>query len=197
MGFFRVFRAYRKRGLLAASLLGAALLAVSFGFFGDLLLNRNFHAVIPGELYRSAQPRTSDLARYRDAYGIRTIVNLRGGNPGAGWYDAEVAEASKLGMTHLDFRMSARRVLSHDQAAELVALLEKAPKPVLIHCNGGADRSGLVSALYVAAIGKLGEDAAEKQMSIRYGHISLPFSFAYPMDETFELLEPWLGYGSS
>jgi protein tyrosine/serine phosphatase len=35
-------------------------------------------------------------------------------------------------------------------------VFRKAEKPILVHCNSGADRSGLVSALYVAAIAKLG-----------------------------------------
>lgn len=40
----------------------------------------NFHAVIPGEVYRSAQPLGAALARYRNEYGIRTVLNLRGSN---------------------------------------------------------------------------------------------------------------------
>lgn len=164
---------------------------------GALELTGNFHAVVPGSLYRSAQPTASDIARYRAAHGIRTIVNLRGANAGSPWYDAEIAEAKHLGIAHLDFRMSAKRELTQGAAADLIQLLERAEKPVLIHCNWGADRSGLAAALYVAAVAKLGEAAAEDQFSLRYGHLSLPVVAAYAMDRTFEALEPWLGFPDS
>lgn len=105
--------------------------------------------------------------------------------------------ARKLGIAHVNFGMSAGRELTQAQAANLIAILDRAEKPVLIHCKAGADRSGLASALYVAAVAKLGEDAAEQQISIRYGHISLPVSETYAMDRTFEALEPWLGFPDS
>ena len=34
--------------------------------------------VLPGEVYRSAQPNPRLLRRWKEAYGIRTVVNLRG-----------------------------------------------------------------------------------------------------------------------
>ena len=90
--------------------------------------------------------------------------------------------------------MSARRELTQAEAADLIGILKRAEKPVLIHCKAGADRTGLAAALYVAAVAKLGETAAENQISIRYGHISLPVSATYAIDRTFEALEPWLGF---
>lgn len=146
---------------------------------------------------RSAQPTAEDIAYYAKNYAIKTIINLRGDNSGSSWYDAEIAQAKALGITHVDFGMSASRELTQAEAATLVGILERAEKPVLIHCKAGADRSGLASALYVAAVAKLGETAAEEQISIRYGHFSLPLSEAYAMDRTFEAIEPWLGFHGS
>lgn len=167
------------------------------GYLGALQLTGNLHAVVDGALYRSAQPSAADIAHYQKTHGIKTIINLRGENSGSPWYDAEIAEAKQLGITHVDFRMSAKRELTQAEAAKLIAILDRAEKPVLIHCKAGADRSGLASALYMAAVAKLGEDAAERQISIRYGHISLPISSTYAMDRTFETLEPWLGFPDS
>lgn len=167
------------------------------GYLGALQLTGNFHPVVPGSLYRSAQPTATDIARYRKTYGIKTIINLRGENTGSPWYDSEIAEAKRLGIAHVDFGMSARRELTQAASADLIAILERAEKPVLIHCKAGADRSGLASALYVAAVAKLGEAAAEQQISIRYGHISLPVSATYAMDRTFEALERWLEFPGS
>jgi protein tyrosine/serine phosphatase len=167
------------------------------GYLGALQLADNFHTVRAGELYRSAQPSPAEIADYQKEYQIRTIINLRGASKGSPWYDAEIAESRKLGITHIDFGMSASRELTQTQAADLIAILERAKKPVLIHCKAGADRTGLASALYLAAVRKQGEAAAEAQLSFRFGHISLPVSSAFAMDRTFEALEPWLGYPNS
>lgn len=196
----RSWRAFKIRWIRALSTMVGlgALVAASVGcYVGALRLTGNFHPVVDGQVYRSAQPSAQDLAYYVTKYGIRTIINLRGSNKGLSWYDAEIAQARALGVTHIDFGMSAYRELSQLDAERLIAVLEQAQKPVLIHCEGGADRSGLASALYVAAVAKLGEAAAEDQISIRYGHISLPLSAAYAMDRTFEALEPWLGFPDS
>jgi protein tyrosine/serine phosphatase len=166
-------------------------------FYAYLIETTNFHPVIAGELYRSSQPSASTIAQLQKQYGIRTIINLRGDNSGHRWYDAEIAQAKELDINHIDFRMSSRHELSQEQAAQLVQLMRDAPKPLLIHCQAGADRTGLATALYLAAIGKSSERVAEAQMSIYYGHIGLPISAAYPMDATFEKLEPWLGLSSS
>ena len=146
-------------------------LAFSVGaYFGALQLTGNFHLVVANELYRSAQPTTFDIARYQKIYGIKTIINLRGENRGSSWYDAEITEAKQLGITHVDFRMSARRELTQAEAADLIGILKRAEKPILIHCKAGADRSGLAAALYVAAVAKLGETAAESQINPLWAH---------------------------
>ena len=171
--------------LAAALLLGGA-------YVGSLRLTGNFNPVVAGELYRSGQLSSSEIASFAKEYGIKTIINLRGDNSGQTWYDAEVAEARELGVAHLDFRMSARRELSATQAADLVALMKQAEKPLLIHCQAGADRSGLAAALYLAVVKKESPAQAAGQLSFRYGHFSLPFVPEYAMDRSFEALRPSL-----
>lgn len=175
---------------------GALVLAL-VGWLGLQQAIGNFHTVIAGELYRSAQPDAAAIRRWHDRYGIRTIINLRGANPGASWYDDEIATAAELGIEHRDFRMSASRHVDGDAAVALLAILRDAPRPILIHCQSGADRTGLASALYVAGIAGLGEERAEGQISLYYGHISLPGTAAWPMDQSWEALEPWLGFTES
>lgn len=172
-------------------------MVVAGGFYAHMLWTTNFHPVIAGELYRSSQPSATNIAEFQKQYGIKTIINLRGYNSGHHWYDKEVAEAKELNIDHIDFHMSSGRELTQAQAAQLVEIMRDAPKPILIHCQAGADRTGLASALYLAAIAKTNEATAEGQMSIIYGHLPFSFTRAYAMDRTFEKLEPWLGFSAS
>lgn len=188
----------RKKKIIRIVVAGPILaLLLAGAYLGTLQLVGNFHTVIPGTLYRAAQITPERLSDYKTQYGVRTIINLRGATPGSAWYDAELKASYELGISHLDFRMSASRLLSRQRAAELIALMRSAPKPLLIHCRAGADRTGLASALYLAAIAGAQEEAAERQLSVRFGHIGIPYlSAAYPMDESWEDFEPWLGFAA-
>lgn len=181
------------RGMIVGSV---AFAAIAGGFYAHMLWTTNFHSVIAGEVYRSSQPSGAMIAELQKQYGIKTIINLRGDNTGHHWYDKEITEAKHLDIAHIDFRMSSGKELTQEQAAQLVEIMRDAPKPILIHCQAGADRTGLASALYLAAIAKTNEATAENQMSIIYGHLSFSFARAYAMDRTFEKLEPWLGLSS-
>jgi protein tyrosine/serine phosphatase len=155
-----------------------------------LQLIGNFHPVIEGQFYRSAQPSADDLAAYVRAHGIKTVINLRGAHPDTSWYDDEVAMSKGLNVTHIDFGMSSSKDFSADRADQLVALMKNAPKPILIHCQSGADRSGLVSALYAEKVAGLDEAQARRQLSFYYGHVGIPvISAAYAMDRSWQTIE--------
>lgn len=187
----------RKLAAISVISIAAAATLLTLGYLNGLQISGNFHPVVDGQAYRSAQPKGDDLDRYHQAYGIKTVINLRGQSDGSKWYDEEIAASERLGITHVNFRMSANRELSQDDAKALVQLMDGAEKPILIHCKAGSDRSGLASALYVAAVERGSEKDAEGQISLKYGHISLPLSSTFAMDRTFEFLEPWLGYHGS
>lgn len=181
---------FRLRNLTRAAVIGVSLTLVFGGtYLGYLQLNGNFNTVVSGELYRSGQITPQQLDDYVTKYGIKTIINLRGRNPGTPWYDVETAESDKLHIDHIDFGLSARREVTELQEVELIGLMRNAQKPILIHCKGGADRSGLASALYLAAVKKWSPEHAEGQLSIRFGHFSLPFIPEYAMDRSFEKFE--------
>lgn len=157
----------------------------------------NFHEVVPGELYRSGQFWEGDIARYTKEHGIRSIINLRGDNTGQEWYDDEVREAKAAGVEHLNFRMSSKRVLTRSEVLQLVRVMDHAPKPVLIHCNGGANRTSLAVAVYLSAIKKVDERTAEAQMSIRFGNFPEWMGSQSKMSKNFEMIEDILGYEDS
>lgn len=181
---------------LLLPVLGLAVLMLG-SFLAFLQISGNFHAVSPGKVYRAAQMDGQALARWKREYGIASVLNLRGPDAGADWYETERAVSDRLGIRHMDFRMSAGSELTQDEVRRLLALMRDAPKPLLIHCKSGADRTGLAAALYVAAVDHRSELAAEWQLSLAFGHIGLPLSQAWPMNLTWERIEPWLGYSDS
>lgn len=152
----------------------------------------NFHVVEAGQVYRSAQPTAEALANVIGQLGIRTILNLRGPNPQDDWYLAEQAVAEANGVTLIDVRMSANSLPSGEVVAQIVDALENADYPMLIHCKGGADRSGAVSAIYRMHI--LGHDRADALTEL--SPLKLHFRWDTPcMDLLAEIYEPtpeWL-----
>ena len=175
----------------------STLLVLCVLYLWGLQLVGNFHEVLPKELYRSAQLDGPGFESEIHRYGIRTVINLRGESVGASWYDEEIRTMQTAGIKHINFRMSSKRELSFDEAKTLIALMKDAPKPLLIHCRAGADRTGLASALYLAGIAHKGEWAAEMQLWPIYGHLPLQFNSAMAMNRTFEKLETYFGfYGS-
>ncbi len=175
------WRRIAKRGGL--SLL--VFILVAGGYFGLLQVDGNIHAVQPGQLYRSAQLDSSQFAHVIAKDGIKSIINLRGAHPGAGWYEHELAVSKAMGVTHYDYGISAERMVSAAQIADIIKLLRTAPKPILVHCQGGADRSGLVSALYENAIEGIPASRADGQLSLRYGHFPYLGSKTVAMDRSF------------
>ncbi|HSD91675.1 MAG TPA: tyrosine-protein phosphatase [Methyloceanibacter sp.] len=172
--------------------------AVVLGLYtGYLFATGNFHTVIAGQLYRSGQPTAERIAEWRKRYGIKTIVNLRGAHPDQEWYLIERAVARELGVTLIDYPISAKREVTPDQVEELLALLGAAEPPVLIHCLDGADRSGLVAAFYIAGVAHGSEYYAEFQLTPFYGHLPVWFLPYFAMDRSFENAEPRLGFPDS
>lgn len=156
-----------KRALISLCLF----LAISGGAW--LYLNGwdNFHAVVDGEVYRSAQFNSGQLKGYAEKYGIKSVLNLRGPNQGSAWWEEEVAISEKLGVKHYDLALSSKYELTPEQIQELLVILREAPKPLLIHCAHGADRSALAAAIYLHAVKGYPCAKARAQLSVLHGHI--------------------------
>lgn len=181
-------------------ILGVALagLVALVGYLAVLHYNGNFHTVVAGELYRSAQVKGNQLADYTEKVGLKSVLNLRGAAPNSGWYKDEMAESARLGLVHADFELSASREVTNEEAMQLIALMRILPKPLLIHCKHGSDRTGLLSALYLAAIKGVDAETANKQLSLYFGHFAVPYlSAAYPMDESWDRLEVALKFAEN
>jgi protein tyrosine/serine phosphatase len=98
----------------------------------------NLFRVSP-DIYRSAQPEAAGM-HSAEALGIRTVLSLRTSNT-----DPELAEGTRL---RLERAPAAAWNIGDQQVIAALRLINMAPKPILVHCLHGADRTGLVIAMY-------------------------------------------------
>ena len=148
-------------------------------------LQGNFHVVSEGVVYRSARLAGDSLHDRVSRYHIKSILNLMGPEPESQWYKEEVAVATALGIARYDARIPTRKDVSDVDLDRILAILRDAPKPILIHCNAGADRTSLVAALYLYRMECKSADEAERQLSVRYGHFPFFGNSTIAMDRTF------------
>jgi protein tyrosine phosphatase (PTP) superfamily phosphohydrolase (DUF442 family) len=158
---------------------------------GHVLLGRNFHAAIPGRVYRCAQPSAADLERAVRRQGIRTVVNLRGCCPAAPWYREEARATHRLNLAQEDICFSAGRLPSIHEMRRLVEVLDRTEYPILIHCRRGADRTGLAAAVALLSQTDASFAEARRQLGPRYGHLAVGRP-AY-LDQFLDSYERWLG----
>lgn len=147
----------------------------------------NFHPITPGEAYRSAQLDKDELEYDIRKFKIRSIINLTGKDVGEPLYREEIATCREMKVRHYDLGISAGKTPSSHDIEKLLQLFRNAPRPVLIHCRAGADRSGLAAALWKVVIDGVPKSVAGEQLSIRFGH--LPFGPTQVLDA---FLKKWV-----
>jgi membrane-associated phospholipid phosphatase/protein tyrosine phosphatase (PTP) superfamily phosphohydrolase (DUF442 family) len=174
----------RKTVVLAVGI-AASLTTALAGYVSSDFDHDNLRVLVPGQAYRAGKMSPNVLARCIKKNGIKSVLNLRGENSNASWHQAEIALTGKVNVSHYDRSLSAGTELSMEQMDEIVSLLRQAPKPILIHCDGGADRSALVSALYLLTVEGRTSDAANKELSIWNGHLPSVWPRVTAMDRSF------------
>jgi len=159
---------------------------------GMLALSRNpvlnFDVVEEGKLFRSGQPETGDLDRIRDKYGLETIFCLRGRERSAvkDWSQKNEVRVISIAMKADDPPTADQIGLFFDiMRGSTVDLVHYQPIitqslgfsptepvrfefPVLIHCEGGADRTGIMVALYRIAFQDWTLEQARWEMRRRF-----------------------------
>jgi protein tyrosine phosphatase (PTP) superfamily phosphohydrolase (DUF442 family) len=128
---------------------------------------RNFCVVMPGMLWRSEAPSRSD-AQWLVDHGVASVVSLQ--------LDVRHAFESVhpdpgLARTVAYYRLkdfSAVQVLTHHDldahVARVLAIIQEAPKPVLVNCRAGVDRTGIIVAAYRVLIGRMSRKRAIAEM---------------------------------
>src|SRR6266853_5255070 len=142
----------------------------------------NFCVVTPNVLWRGAKP-AQDGAAWLMQRGVRTIVNLEllhddrrafgEARPASGRYEAGYFRI---------FDWEPNAVLApavlDDHVAHFLAVVDKQPKPVYVHCRSGQNRTGVMVAAYRVIVEGLSRDAAIAEMR-RYQGIWFKADSAY------------------
>lgn len=144
----------------------ADMLVLDHGVFRLAYLNQHR---LGSEAWRSAQPAPHQIASFKNL-GLKTIVNLRGPRF-CGSYWLEQQACARHGMRLVDFQIRSRAAPSKEELLGARDMLDRIEYPMLLHCKSGADRAGLMSALYL--IVREGRPVAEakQQLALKFGHI--------------------------
>jgi len=125
----------------------------------------------PGVLYRSGRLEPAVLTAVIGDYGIKTVVNLKSTRENAApWHDVEVQTTEAAGARHLDIAMEPDTPPTPAQVDAWLSLFaDPARTPVLVHCQHGVIRTGMLVAVYEMEFeGKDGAQALADMVS--FGH---------------------------
>lgn len=142
-------------------------LFVDFGILRPFWKNK---ARLSPRAIRMNQPFPGDIDRAA-AEGFKSIVTARhdprhGGN-------ALVAErCAALGLDYLTFPLFSREAPTREALLAAPDFFRSLRYPALFHCKSGADRAGLMSALYLIAMENVPVRVAKNQLSWRFLHFS-------------------------
>jgi protein tyrosine/serine phosphatase len=162
-------------------LLAALLLVAGTGAYAVYLVaGHNLHIVAPGQVYRSSRMNPDTLARTIQAHQIKSVLSLIGPSL------VESNAVRQSGAMYYNVSISDRHAVTDQRLEEIVTILRTAPKPLLIHCKAGADRTGLAASLYHYAIEGQPAAQADDSLTLLYGHLPPWLGFASrAMDESF------------
>ena len=128
----------------------------------------NFHKVNEN-LYRSNQPDAAEFEYMYKTNGIRSVLNLRENNSDKDAVDA-VNRKIKNALTLYELPLDTGNITEED-LYKILTIVRDAPKPLLIHCWHGSDRTGCaVAASRITFENWRVEDAITELMTPAYGH---------------------------
>lgn len=162
-------------------------LSVAIFLFFYFFIYGNFHKA-DDNLYRSGRLYPFNLLRYVKMFQIKSILNLQSTRrfKHTYWYKNEMSVANQLGIDVYEYPIGDREMISVESMTEIINIIKNAPKPMLIHCKRGADRTSFAVALYQYAINN-DIDKAYRSLSIIYGHFPWFGSKTVAMDKSLDL----------
>jgi protein tyrosine/serine phosphatase len=154
------------RSRFAPTLCYAEMLFVDYGIVRIFYNNRHR---ISKDAWRSAQPAPHHVG-WLASRGIKTIVNLRGGEQTYGTRWLEQRACARYGVNLVELKLKSRAAPSRAVFQSIRKLLENVEYPILVHCKSGADRAGLMSVMIRHVRDGVPIKDAKDQLSLRYGH---------------------------
>lgn len=122
----------------------------------------NLHRVDVG-LYRGAQPEDEGFAEL-SALGVKTVVNVRK------WHDEE-EDCAEHGLDYVRIPMLAWMPRDRHAVEFLRVAADPERQPVFLHCLRGADRTGMLTAVYrIVVQGWTREEALREMTQGGYGY---------------------------
>src|SRR5476649_2344410 len=139
---------------------------------GDFLYN--FHWVAPGECARAAQAWAGGLTGFLKKRGIRAIINLRGRNDDLSWWRNETRIAGQNGIAHFDAMLDSRKLPTRAMLVRLIETFDQAPRPFMLKCSGGQDRTSFAAALFLIHRGGWQAMEAARAQFARFPYLHFP-----------------------
>lgn len=125
----------------------------------------NFH-LVDKNVWRSSQPNPESIKRMKE-HGLKSIINLRGDEQTDIW---EKKLSDSLGINYFSKPMDATKEQDLEYLKEILLIVEdENNQPVLIHCLGGKDRTGLIVGMYKLKHTDISMEELRKE-TIMYGH---------------------------
>ncbi len=117
------------------------------------LAPKHFEVVEAGVLYRSATLPPRQLLEVVGEHGIRTVVNLRSVEENRQpWHAAQQQALAGAGIEMVDLPMAYSTPPEPEFEARWLALLsDPAAQPILVHCQYGVLRTGIMVSVYELA----------------------------------------------
>lgn len=127
---------------------------------------------VDARLYRGAQPEPAAYAELK-TLGIDTVVRF---NPEGQDMAVEKNQVESLGMKFVSLPWSGLGEPTHQQVVSFLALLRDNPDAkIFVHCRLGADRTGVMVALYRLTFSHWDTAQALAEMhAFHYHHLLLP-----------------------
>ncbi|MGR3814979.1 MAG: protein tyrosine phosphatase [Cognatishimia activa] len=141
----------------------------------------NFEEIAPG-VFRSNQPSHRRFAAMK-ARGINNVLNLRGTGLTIPHRTAK-ASCDALGLEVTPMGFSSRVAPDRDTLLALIDALKTTPKPFVMHCKSGADRTSFASAIYLHVV--MGEPMQDAMRMLAFKYVHLRWTKTGIMDYILE-----------
>jgi len=139
---------------------------------GDILYN--FHWIEAGKAARAAQAYAGFLGPFLKGRGIRAVINLRGSNPDFLWWRYETRVCARRGIAHRDVKLNSRQLPTRAMLLGLVDAFADLPRPFLLKCSGGQDRTSFAAAIYLLHARGFEALAEARAQFSRWPYLHLP-----------------------